>query len=296
MHLPVLKQEVLKYLDPQLNENFIDCTIDGGGHALEIVERIKPKGRIVGIEADPEIYRKVKEKISEREDKERFVLRNDNFVNLKEVAKEEKIEPISGILFDLGFSSWHPDQSGKGFSFNKNEFLDMRYSSDGNGITAWEIVNRWPQDSLSMIFKEYGEERFSPIIAERIVERRRDKEIKTTFDLVEIIQESIPKKFQGNKIHFATRVFQALRIQVNDEIENIKKALPQAIEVSSKGSRLVVISFHSIEDRIVKHFFKKIQKEARGEILTKKPITSSQQELIDNPRSRSAKLRALKII
>ena len=280
MHVSVLSQEVLEYLKPQSGENFIDCTINGGGHAEMILERIKPKGRLLGIEADPEIFKKIKKD-------QQLITVNSNFVHLKEIVKERNFFPVSGILFDLGFSSWHVDESGKGFSFSKNEFLDMRYSSDG--ITAWQIVNKSKEQELVSIFKEYGEERFSKIIARRIIERREKETIDTSLQLAEIIEESIPGKFKKGKIHPATRVFQALRIEVNQELENLKEVLPQAVEVLSPKGRIVVISFHSLEDRIVKHFFKNRQD---LEILTKKPVLAGEEEINNNMRSRSAKLRA----
>jgi 16S rRNA (cytosine1402-N4)-methyltransferase len=289
MHTPVLEKEILEFLDPKNNQNFVDCTVNGGGHTKKILE--KTKGKVLGIEADPEIYEKLKaEKIK------RLVLVNDNFVNLKEILEKEKFNSVSGILFDLGFSSWHVDQSGKGFSFSRNEFLDMRYSAKEENITAWEIINRWPEENIRLIFKEYGEERFSRIIAERIVEKRKEKTIDTTFDLVEIIEASIPARFKKQKNHLATRCFQGLRIQVNDELENLKRVLPQAIDCLDRKARIALISFHSLEDRIVKHFLKQMAQENRVRILTKKPIIASEEEIINNPRSRSAKLRVAEII
>jgi 16S rRNA (cytosine1402-N4)-methyltransferase len=268
MHIPVLQKEVLKYLDPKPNENFVDCTIDGGGHSKAILEKIKPDGKVLGIEWDKEICQKIK--------LDRLILINDSYVNLKEIVKD--FGPINGILFDLGMSSWHIDESGKGFSFLKDEPLDMRYSLD-NELTAEYIVNNYSFENIEKILREYGEERFSRKIAKAIIDNRP---IKTTFQLKDIIR--IPR----SKIHPATRTFQALRIAVNDELGNIEKALPQAEEILSPGGRLVVISFHSLEDRIVKNFFKN----SKIEILTKKPITSSLEELKNNPRSRPAKLRA----
>ncbi len=295
MHLPVLKEEVLKYLDPKPNENFIDCTAGQGGHMIPILEKIGPKGRIMGIEINEQLYEKLKSKTKKFQ--ERTTLINDSYSNLKETIEKEKFSSVSGILFDLGFSSWHMDESGTGFSFRKDEFLDMRYSTkEKDDIKAWDIINDWPKQELEEIFKKYGEERFSKIIAQRIIEKREIKKIDTTLDLSEIIKESIPLKFQKKKIHPATKVFQALRIVVNDELENLEKSLPQAIDVLKKNGRIVVISFHSLEDRIVKHFFKDLSKENKIKILTKKPIMADEQETEINPRSRSAKLRAIQLI
>jgi len=262
MHISVLQKQVLKYLDPKPNENFIDCTLNGGGHAKLILEKIKPNGKVLGIEWDKNIIVKL----------DRLIVVNDSYVNLENIAKGFKPD---GILFDLGMSSWHIDDSGKGFSFLKDEPLDMRYSLD-NDLTAEKIVNTYSFKEIEKILKEYGEERFSKRIAKAIIENRP---IKTTFQLRDVIKTS------RGKIH---RTFQALRIAVNDELNNIKKALPQAENILNKRGRLVVISFHSLEDRIVKNFFKN----SNLEILTKKPIISSEEELKNNPRSRPAKLRA----
>ncbi|XOB42403.1 MAG: 16S rRNA (cytosine(1402)-N(4))-methyltransferase RsmH [Candidatus Nealsonbacteria bacterium] len=285
MHKSVLKKEVIEYLDPKTNENFIDSTIGQAGHSLEVLKKNKPNGKVLGIELDNEIYegliiRKIK----------RLVLINDSFKNLKEIVKNNNFKPVSGILFDLGFLSWHIEDSGRGFSFKKNELLDMRYSTDLE-LTAQEIVNKWKEKEIEEILKKYGEERFSKRISNQIINQRRIKPIKTTFDLVEIIKRAVPSYYRYKRIHFATKTFQALRIAVNDELNNLKETLPQALEVLEKQGRIVVISFHSLEDRIVKNFFKKHSKE-KLEILTKKPITASKLEIINNPRSRSAKLRA----
>ncbi len=284
IHIPVLQKEVIEYLKPQPNENFIDCTLGEAGHTLAILEKNKPKGKVLGIEIDPEINQKLKTV-------DRLTVINDSYINLKEIAKKNKFSPVSGILFDLGFSSHHLEKSNKGFSFLKNENLDMRYNPQ-NPLTAEKILNFWSFEDLEKIFKEYGEERFSREIAKNIIDFRKIKPIKTTLQLTEIIKRSVPSRYERRKIHPATRVFQALRIAVNDELNNLQSALPQALEIIGKDGKLVVISFHSLEDRIVKNFFREQQKANLIEILTKKPITPSFQEIKINPRSRSAKLRA----
>ncbi len=294
MHTPVLKEEVLKYLDPKPNQNFIDCTAGEGGHMFALLEKTEPKGKVLGIEINEELYQKLKTKT--KDFKDRVSLVNDSYTNLKEISERKKFTLVSGILFDLGFSSWHMDESEKGFSFRKDEFLDMRYSTKKENITAWEIINGWPKEELEEIFKKYGEERFSKIIAQRLIEKRKIKKINTTFELSEIIKESIPLKFHKKKIHPATKVFQALRITVNQEIENLENTLPQVMDVLGKKGKIVVISFHSLEDRIVKHFFKNLYKENEIKILTKKPVMAGEQEIKINPRSRSAKLRAIQLI
>jgi len=218
----------------------------------------------------------------------------ENFSNLKEIVRENSFGPISGILLDLGMSSWHLEESGKGFSFLKDEPLDMRYSMD-NALTAEEIINKWTFPELQEILKKYGEEKFSQRIAKEIKEARQRKKIETTFQLAEIIKRAIPLK---NKlgINPATKTFQALRIAVNKELEALEMVLPQAMEVLEVGGRMAIISFHSLEDRIVKNFFREEQKKQHLEILTKKPIIASPEEILNNLRSRSAKLRLAKKI
>ena len=289
MHIPVLQKEVIEYLDPKPNENFIDCTIGEGGHSLAILEKNGLKGKVLGIDADAEVVKNTKYYIQNTEYKDRVVFACDNFVNLKEIVKREKFKNISGILFDLGMSSWHLEESGRGFSFLRNEPLDMRYNLE-NPLTAEKIVNYWSKPEIEKILREYGEERFAKKIAERIV-GSRTKPIGTTFQLIEIIKSVIPRKYQVGRLHPATRTFQALRIAVNDELNNLEKTLPQTMNVLNRGGRLVVISFHSLEDRIVKNFYRG-QTSKDLKILTKKPIRPSREEIIKNPRSRSAKLRA----
>jgi 16S rRNA (cytosine1402-N4)-methyltransferase len=304
IHKPVLLKEVIECLKVERNKNYVDCTIGEGGHAIEILKRNGPKGKVLGIEIDPELYKKLK-----KEKLERLILVNDSFLNLKEIVKRKNFVPISGILFDLGLSSWHLEKSGRGFSFLKDEPLIMRYDWDeaksillrsnrlsSQNLTAEEIVNEWSEKEIERILKEYGEEKFAKRISREIVRARKVKPIKTTFQLVEVIKRAVPRFYQRKRIHFATKTFQALRIAVNNELENLKIALPQAIDVLEKGGRLVVISFHSLEDRIVKNFLKEKEREGKIKILTKKPIRPSKEEIIKNPRSRSAKLRgALKI-
>jgi len=188
-------------------------------------------------------------------------------------------------------SSWHLDERGRGFSFLKNESLEMRYNPE-NSLTAEKIVNYWSKSEIEKILWEYGEEKFSRKIAENIINFRQLKPVKTTFQLVEIIKKAIPSWYQHKKIHFATRTFQALRIAVNDELNNLEKALPQATEILKPGGKIVIISFHSLEDRIVKNFFKNKSEKGELKLLTKKPIRSTKEEIKINPRSRSAKLRA----
>jgi 16S rRNA (cytosine1402-N4)-methyltransferase len=284
MHIPVLLNEVLKYLNPKPNENFVDCTFGQGGHSLKILEKIKPKGKILGIETDEELFEKMKSKVKEK----RLILVKDSYKSLEKIIKNKKFGPVKGILFDLGLSSWHLEESKRGFSFKKDEILDMRYDLK-NPLTAKKILNEWQEKEIEKILREYGQESFADRIAREILKRRP---IEKTFQLVEAIKEATPGWYKKRKIHFATKTFQALRIAVNDELENLKSALPQALKILGKDGRLVVISFHSLEDKIVKNFLKENSKKGLIQILTKKPIRPSQEEIKKNPRARSAKLRA----
>lgn len=292
MHTPVFQKEILRYLEPRPNENFIDTTLGQAGHALAILERNGPKGKVLGIEWDPDLISQIQADYLKGKARKRLIVVNDSYLNLKEIVKKKKFRKVKGILFDLGISSWHLEKSGRGFSFQKKEPLDMRYNSQKNPLTAEKIINFWSKGEIEKVLKEYGQEKFAKKIAEEIVKERKIKPLTTTSRLVEIIKRGLPKKYLRQKIHFATRVFQALRIAVNEELNNLKKALPQALEIVEPGGRLVVISFHSLEDRIVKNFFREKAKEGLLKILTQKPLIPSSEEIESNPRSRSAKLRA----
>ncbi len=285
MHISVLPKQVLEYLDPKPNENYIDGTLGFAGHSKLILERIKPNGRVLGIELTSEVFEQIK-----KQNIERLVLENNSYSRLQEIIKKHNFLPVHGILLDLGMSSWHLEGSGKGFSFQKNEELDMRFNQD-RGVSAKDIVNLWPRQELEEMLIEYGGERFAKRISDEIVQTRKDKPIKTTSDLIVVLERAIPKRFQQGKIHFATKTFQALRIKANHELENIKQVLPQALKILEKGGRIAIISFHSGEDRIVKNFFRDHAKLGHLKTLTKKPIIAQEDEIKDNPRSRSAKLR-----
>jgi len=286
VHIPVLQKEVIKYLEPKPNENLIDCTIGEAGHTLAILEKNGPRGKVLGIDQDPEMIKNIECRISNIEYKKRLILVCDNFANLKEIVKKENFKLVKGILFDLGMSSWHLEKSGRGFSFLKREPLDMRYNPE-SPLTAEKIVNYWSAPEIEKILREYGQESFAREIAKNIIEFRKIKPIKTTSLLVELVKKAVPKRFHHKKLYPATKTFQALRIAVNDELNNLEKGLSQALETLESGGRLAVISFHSLEDRIVKNFLQ----ERKIEILTKKPIAPSLEEIKINPRSRSAKLR-----
>lgn len=289
MHIPVLQKEVLEYLDLKPNENFIDATIGEGGHSLAILEKTAPNGKILGIDWNEEIIKNTRYK-------NQIIPVCDNFVNLKKIVEKQKFKKISGILFDLGMSSWHLENSDRGFTFLKKESLDMRYNLQ-NPISAVKILNYWSREEIEKILREYGEERFSKEISEKIVETRKIKPIENTFQLVEIIKRALPGRYLHQKINPSTRTFQALRIAVNQELNNLQEVLPQALEVLERGGRIAIISFQSLEDRIVKNFFREQAKNNLLKILTKKPITPANEEIRRNPRSRSAKLRAaIKVI
>ncbi len=289
-HIPVLLKEVVQCLDPQPNENFIDCTFGQGGHSLAILEKNGPKGKVLGIEADPKILKDTKYQILNTKYRSRLILVNDNFTNLAKIIKREKLGPVSGILMDLGISSWHLEESGRGFSFMKDEPLNMRLDAKIQE-TAKEIVNYWPEQLLVKMLQDYGQERFAYRIAKAICLARKAKPIESTFQMVKIIKSAVPKNYERGRLHPATRTFLALRLTVNKEIENLKKTLPQALKILERNGKLAVISFNSLEDRLVKTFFKEEEQNGKLRIISKKPIAPEWPEIIANPRARSAKLR-----
>jgi len=291
MHIPVLTREVLEFLDPKPDENFVDCTMGEAGHALAILGRNGPTGKVLGIDRDPEALQNIKEKI-ETKYKARLLLVCNNFENLKQIIDEYRFRPVRGVLLDLGMSSWQLEKSGRGFSFLKNEPLDMRFDQK-NYLTAEEIVNTYSQSELERILMEYGEERFAGRIVAQIAIGRKMSRIEGTAQLVEIIRKSVPGWYLHQKIHFATRTFQALRIAVNEELKSLENVLPDAIDIMETGGRFAVISFHSLEDRIVKNFFRKQAALGKITLASKKPIIPSDAELSENRRSRSAKLRTI---
>ncbi len=278
MHVPVLKKEVIEYLNPKGKENFIDATLGFAGHTKEILK--ETRGKVLGIEISKELSEKIK-----REGIERLEVVNSSYSNLRKIVKQRDFSPVNGVLFDLGFSSWHIEKSLCGFSFQRDEFLDMRFSKE-NHLTAYEIVNYWKAEDIEEVLREYGEERFSRKIVKKIIEQRKKEKIKTTFQLRNVIESVVHKR---GKIHPATRTFQGLRIKVNDELNVLKRGLLESVDVIDQGGRIVVISFHSLEDRIVKDFFKD-RDDLR--VLTKRPVIAKEEEIKNNPRSRSAKLRA----
>ena len=295
MHIPVLRQEVIEALSPESGQNFIDGTCGAAGHTLAILEKISPAGRMICFDWDGEALARAKEIIAAKDVKllARVIFINDSYANLTAAVSQERFGEVQGILLDLGLSSGQLETSGRGFSFQKDEALDMRYSLSQE-LTAREILNHWSQEEIGRILKEYGEEPFARKIAEGIIKNRKVRSILKTTELVAIIASVIPRQFQHGRLNFATRTFQALRLAVNDELGNLQRFLPQAMDVLAEGGRLAVISFHSLEDRIVKNFFRERAQNGAAVILIKKPIIAGEAELARNPRSRSAKLRAIK--
>lgn len=295
MHQPVLLKEVIQYLDPKHGEHFIDGTVNGGGHAFAILEKTAPSGKLLGIDWDAEILKKLEASIRDESLRERMILVNDNFARVGEIAELYRFSPVHGILFDFGFSSYHIEQSGAGFSFQKDEPLDMRYHRMMNDLdndpTAAEILNAYSEEKLENMFKEFGEEHFAARIAGEVVRVRALRPFQSTFDLVRAITSATPLWYQRKKIHPATKVFQALRIAVNHELENIAAALANSFELLAPGGKIAAISFHSLEDRIVKNIFKEKAEQKIIKIATPKPLQATRAEQRVNPRARPAKLR-----
>ena len=294
MHIPALLKESTEFLNPKSGDVILDATINGGGHSEEILKMIGEKGRLIGIDQDGEVLNKLKEKWKDRKN---VLLARDNFRNLDKVLESLKIEKINGAIFDIGVSSSQIDESGRGFSFQKDEplLMTMKSGIESDDLTAKEIVNIWSEKDLADTIWKYGEERFSRRIAKNIVRRRKAKKFETTMELVDAIRESVPSFYRnGRKINCATRTFQALRIAVNDELEALKEGMEKAWSFLQGGGSLAVVSFHSLEDRIVKNYFKELAAKNEGKIMAKKPIIPTEEEKKANPRSRSAKLRAIK--
>lgn len=280
-HTTVLPNEAIELLSCQPGKTYIDATAGGGGHSLEIAKRIHPDGRLIMFDVDPDAIEAASKRIEPY--KEIVTIVKANYSEIPNYI--DKID--GGILFDLGVSTHQLTYDEKGFSFAREAFLDMRMDPT-NPVTAHDIVNDYSEDELYKIFKELGEERFSGRIARRIVEARRAKEIRTTTELADIVKRSVPYS-RARRIHPATRVFQALRIKVNNELETIENTLNQVLPLLEENARIVIISFHSLEDRLVKNTFKS---DPLLKVLTKKPIVPTDEEARENPSARSAKLRA----
>ena len=300
-HKSVLLNECIEGLNIKLDGVYVDGTLGGAGHSIKIVEKLSKNGRLVGIDRDTEALKAAKEKLK---DYSNVTYVHGNHDDIKSVLQDLNIEEVDGILLDLGVSSYQLDEKARGFSYIGNSRLDMRMDQEQN-LTAEIVVNEYKEEELSKIIFDYGEERFAKSIARNICEYRKQKRIETTEELVNIIEKSIPKSKQ-NDGHPAKRTFQAIRIEVNDEIKPLKNTVKNSIDVLKKGGRLVVITFHSLEDRAVKEAM--IDAEGKctcpkdlpycvcgavslGKMITKKPILPTEEEQEENSRSRSAKLR-----
>lgn len=301
-HVSVLLNETVNSLCIKPDGIYVDGTLGGGGHSFEIASKLSKRGRLIGIDRDEDALAAAKKRLSVF-DNVTYV--HDNFSNIKEILKNEGIDRIDGAVVDLGVSSYQLDCSERGFSYMEDAPLDMRMDRS-SGFTAHNVVNTYSQEELSRIFFEYGEEKFSKKIAKLIIEHRNQKSIDTTLELVEIIKKAIPEKLRQKGSHPAKRVFQAIRIEVNSELDPLKKSLSDFFDCLSSGGRLAVITFHSLEDRIAKKTFQSFTggctcpkdfpicvcgNKPTGKVITNKPILPSDDEITYNKRSKSAKLR-----
>jgi len=298
-HVPVMLAEILEYLAPRRGQKFIDCTLGGAGYTLALAEEVGSSGKIIALDLDELALQNAAHLLSSKK-LSNIVLVQSNFKNLSEVisARFPADTKFDGIVFDLGLSSAQLDDEARGFSFKGDRPLDMAFGpeteeSTGSGPSTEEIVNNYSVQELTDIFRLYGEEKRSYSIAKAIVSARQSKHLRTTADLTAVIEAVIPLRFRS-RIHPATKIFQALRMETNRELEALEKVLPTALNLLKPGGRLVVVSFHSGEDRIVKRFFKEnaISEPARLKTLTKRPLIPTESEIEGNPRARSAKLRA----
>ena len=302
-HIPVMVPEILKYLEVSSGGRYIDCTLGEGGHTKSLLEASNPGGEVLGIDADHEAIEVSKNRLEEYG--ERFIYENSNFKNIKKIAMKSKFVPCHGILFDLGVSSLQLDKESRGFSFRRKAPLDMRFSINQT-LTAQDVLNTFSESEISDILYHYGEERQSRKIAKLIIENRP---LSNADELSDLIKKNIRQT--NYKINPSTKTFQALRIYINEELNSLSQALEQSLEILGVGGRMAVISYHSLEDRIVKNFFKKESKYCicppnipecdcghfpKLKIITKKPVSPSQSEIEANKRSRSAKLRVVERI
>jgi len=289
-HIPVMLREILDYLDLEKKDQIVDATLGTAGHSKEILERILPGGGLIGIDRDKDSLSVARQRLSEFGSACTFI--HGNFVDIDTILEKLKIEKVDGILFDLGISSYQLKDAARGFSFQNEGPLDMRMDKDSY-ISAYDLVNNLNEEELSSLLWNFGEERWHNRIARILVKERQRQPIATTVELANIVSRSIPYRYRRShyRIHPATRTFQAVRIAVNRELEILDTAISKSISVLKKGARICIISFHSLEDRLIKLAFRKAQGEGLVNILTPKPLTPAQSEIIFNPASRSSKLR-----
>lgn len=305
-HISVLLQESISSLNLKENSIVVDATLGYGGHSSNILERVN-KGYLFAFDQDSEAIRYSTDRLNKIGTN--FTIIKSNFVNMKEELNKRDINKVDAVLFDLGVSSPQLDDESRGFSFHNDARLDMRMDRDQK-LSAYEVVNEYSEQDLSRIFYKYGEDKFSKSIARKIVEYRKNKPIETTLELVEVIKSGVPMKYRINK-HPARQIFQAIRIEVNHELDVIEPALSQALELLNVGGRVAVITFHSLEDRLVKNYFKqktKVDDKVKGmpnipdeylpdfKLVVNKAIIPSDEEIENNPRARSSKLRVIERI
>ncbi len=301
-HKPVMLNEVIDNLCVKPEGTYVDGTLGGGGHAYEVVKRLSPQGRFIGIDQDADAIRAAGQKLSEFGN---VTLIRSNYCNIREELMGNHVEGVDGILLDLGVSSYQLDTPERGFSYMSDAPLDMRMDKRGS-LTAGDIINGYSEAELYRVIRDYGEDRFAKNIAKHIVAARAEKEIRTTFELVDVIRAAIPMKIQKTMGHPAKQTFQAVRIELNRELDVLKDTLDTMIDLLKPGGRLCIITFHSLEDRIVKTAFKRNEepctcpkdfpvcvcgKVSKGRVITRKPILPSEEETEENPRSKSAKMR-----
>ncbi|MDI6890483.1 MAG: 16S rRNA (cytosine(1402)-N(4))-methyltransferase RsmH [Thermodesulfovibrionales bacterium] len=283
VHLPVMVREAMKVLNPRPGGIYVDATIGPGGHSEEILKLIGSGGRLIGIDRDDEALRLAQKRLSNR----RVVLKRGNFSDMENLLYTEGISEVDGALFDLGVSMLQLKDPERGFSFTSDKRLDMRMDRRQK-LSAWDVVNRYPEKELERILREFGEERLSRKISEAIVRKKSKKTIDTCSELSGIVERVYGRR---GRAHPATKTFQALRIEVNKELDELRAGLDSSLRLLKKGGRLCVISYHSLEDRIVKNFVAHCSKKGLLRVITKKPLTPGPEELRSNPSSRSAKLR-----
>ena len=303
-HVSVLLNECLEGLNIKENGIYVDGTLGGAGHSSEILKRLSKEGRLIGIDQDTDALKAAKERLK---DYSNVTFVHSNFSNIENVLNNLNIDGVDGILMDLGVSSYQLDEGERGFSYMKDAPLDMRMNRE-NDFSAYNVVNEYSEEDLYRIIRDYGEEKFAKRIASFIVENRQEKNIETTLELVEIIKNAIPAKARREGPHPAKRTFQAIRIEVNSELSILNKTIEDGVEKLNKGGRMAIITFHSLEDRIVKNKFRDLAvscrcpkefpvcicgEKAKVKVISRKAIEPSKQEVEENPRSRSAKLRVI---
>lgn len=291
VHITVLLQKTIDLLEIHPGDVVLDGTLGAAGHSLQVLKQTSGNIQLIGIDMDKKALARSLERIQEAGYEKQALLLQGNFAEAESLLQRNGIQEVDKIILDLGFSSNQLELEGRGFSFLRDEPLLMTLSNNPEDTTAYDVVNHWGEESIADILYGFGEERFARRIAKAIVEHRKIEPIKTTFDLVKVIENAVPRFYKNAKIHQATRTFQAIRIAVNKELESLKAILEAVPRILSSGGRIGIISFHSLEDRIVKRAFLQMEQDGLGKRVTKKPYIPDEYEIKENPRSRSAKLR-----